>query len=98
MSDLQELGRRVEEELLAAEERRLVEDNPQRRSIVEFQQRHEQYAMTAERLMNSIIRPRMHKTAEYFQHAQVAGRDEGGRDPLPASFEPYASVSNHGQV
>jgi YHS domain-containing protein len=75
MSDLQELERRVEEELAAVEERRRVQDDTQRRSIVEFQQRHEHYTAVADRMLQTIIRPRMQKVAEYFKHARIQGDD-----------------------
>jgi YHS domain-containing protein len=88
MSDLQELERRVGEELSAAEERRRVQDDPQRRSIVEFQRRHEQYTIIAERVLHSIIRPRMQKIAEYFKHAQVPGGDDTGNDRCVLHLNP----------
>jgi YHS domain-containing protein len=88
MGDLQELGRRVEEELAAAEQRRRVQDDPRRRSIVEFQQRHEQYSTVADRVLHAIIRPRMQKIAEYFRHAQVPGCDEGDKDRCVLHLEP----------
>jgi YHS domain-containing protein len=80
MSDLQELERRIEEELSAAQERRCAQEDHQRRSIIEFQQRHERYAMIAGRVLQTIIRPRVHKTAEYFKHAGFLDCDEAGKD------------------
>jgi YHS domain-containing protein len=88
MSDGHELGRRLEEELSAAAERRRVQNDPQRRSIVEFQERHEHFTMIADRVMHTIIRPRAHKTAEYFKHAQVPGRDDAGNGRCVLYLEP----------
>jgi YHS domain-containing protein len=88
MGDLQELERRVEEELSAAEERTQVQDDPRRRSIIEFQQRHEQYTTIADRVLHTIIRPRVHRIAEYFKHGQVPGCDDAGKGRCVLYLEP----------
>jgi hypothetical protein len=76
MSDLEEFGRQVREELSAADQRRRVQEDSQRRSIVEFQQRHEHYTTIADRVLDAIIRPRMQKIATYFKHAQIRDDEE----------------------
>jgi YHS domain-containing protein len=88
MSDLQELARQVEKELSAAEERRRAQDDAQRRSIVEFQQRCEHHTTIADRVMQTVIRPRMRKIAEYFKHAQVPGRDDTDTDRCVLRLDP----------
>lgn len=76
MSDVQELGRQVKEELSAADQRRRTQEDSQRRSIVEFQQRHEQFTTIGDWLLDSIVRPRMQKIAEYFKHAHIRDDDD----------------------
>jgi YHS domain-containing protein len=88
MGDLQELGRHVEADFSAADQRRQTQDDPHRRAIVEFQQRHEHYTTIADRLLDSIIRPRMHKVAEYFRHAQMPGREDAGKDRCVLQLDP----------
>jgi YHS domain-containing protein len=88
MDDLQELGQRIAQELSAAEQRRRSDDDPMRRSVIEFQQRLEHYAMITAHLMQSIIRPRMHKIAEYFKHAQVSDRDDANGDRCVLHLRP----------
>jgi YHS domain-containing protein len=88
MGDLQELGRRVERELAGAEERRRDQQDCLRRSIVEFQQRHEHFTTIVERVLQTIIRPRMHKIAEYFKHALLPACDEAGVGRSVLHLEP----------
>lgn len=80
MSDLLELGRHVQEELSAADQRMRGQEDSQRRSIVEFQQRHEHYTTIADRVLDAIIRPRMQKIATYFKHAIIRDDEEARND------------------
>jgi YHS domain-containing protein len=88
MSDLQELERRIKDELSATEERRRGQDDPQRRSIIDFQQRHEYYTTIADHVLYTLIQPRMHKIAEYFKHAHVPGRNDAGNDRCVLHLRP----------
>src|SRR5271165_155066 len=80
MNDLQDLERHIEDELSMAEERRRFQDDIQRRSFIEFDQRHERYTIIADHVKQTLIWPRMRKAAEYFRQAQISDCNDTGKD------------------
>jgi YHS domain-containing protein len=86
MGDLNELERRIKEKLASTEERKQVLHNHIEQRMLETEQRHQRYTAIADRLMSTILRPRMEKLAQCFENAKLPEAEQAGRHHCLCSF------------
>jgi YHS domain-containing protein len=79
MKDVNELERRIREKLADAESRLRSGADHVHQRMLEIEQRHQRFTETADRLMRTVIRPRLEKLAECFDNAKVPDEDQAGR-------------------
>jgi YHS domain-containing protein len=79
MCDLTAFERRVQERLAETDERRRLRQNHLEQRMREFDERHRQYTELADRIMQTIIGPRMRKLAEHFDNAKFPEEDQPHR-------------------
>ena len=106
MQELNELERRIREKLADAENQLRAGANHTHQRMLETEQRHQRCTETADRLMRTVIRPRLKKLAECFANAELPDGDAAGRhhcmctfkrtDRFPATTKLELAVSHDG--
>jgi YHS domain-containing protein len=106
MSKIEALEQRIKERLAVTEDARQLRELHLKRHMQEFEQRHQQYAAIANRLMAQVIRPRMQKLAEHFKNATCPQANEEHAhhcqcrlehtDRFPATAQLELAVSHDG--
>jgi YHS domain-containing protein len=72
MNELKDLDRRMMEKLTAAEDRWRFKQNHLHERMREFEERHQRYAGLVDRLVQTIVKPRIDKLANTFANAKYA--------------------------
>jgi YHS domain-containing protein len=107
MSDMSTLEQRIREKLAAADEQAQRQHNHFHERMLAFEERHQRYVNVADRLMRTVICPRMRKLREFFKHAEFPEPEQAGkhssvcslpRTPrFPATTKLELAVSRDGQ-
>jgi YHS domain-containing protein len=82
-----ELGRRIQDKLQAVSKRKQLQENHVQQRMHEFEQRHERFSAIADRIMATVIRPRMEKLHSYFANARFLPPDNSGKHHCTCCFE-----------
>ena len=108
MNDLPEWQRKVEEKLAAVEERQRTLRDRVGRWLAEAERRWQTFGVLADRLVQTIIRPRLERLAGYFENAHLLAPDEAPRyrcvchfrhtDRFPATTTLSLAVSSSTEV
>jgi YHS domain-containing protein len=108
MTDLTDIDRKIQERLAAAEERRRQCQERVEQHQLELEQRFQRFGQTADRILQTLIRPRLQKLAEHFDNAELLPADQSGRyrcvcrfrhtQRFPATAKLTLSVSHDSQV
>jgi YHS domain-containing protein len=69
MPDLTALDQRIKAQLAGSEECRQLHQNHIQQRMRDMEERHQRYTVTADRLMEEVIRPRMERVKSYFDNA-----------------------------
>lgn len=86
MNDLKELERRIQEKLAAAEHLRTLRQEHLQQQMGELERKHERFSENAERLIRTVVQPRVEKLASYFDNAELLGADQAGRHHCTCRF------------
>ncbi len=87
MSDLSNLERSIREKIEAQQKKMQQEQQALAHEMAELEQRQTEFQQAADRLMKSVIRPRIEKLAELFPNAELAQFDNGNRNHCVCSFQ-----------
>lgn len=71
MDETQELDRQIQERLAVAEQRRNLHQDHLRQRMMETEARYQRFHAVADRVIQTIIRPRMERLAEPFDNAKL---------------------------
>jgi YHS domain-containing protein len=82
-----DLDRRIQERLKATNERKQLQDNHLQQLMLEFERRHQEFTTIADRVMQTIIRPRMEKLPHYFDNALIDEADFSGKHHCTCRFD-----------
>lgn len=106
MSDLTSLELKIKEKLAFTSERRNLKQNHLQQRMQEYERRHECFCVVADRLMETVVRPRMRKLVEQFENAKFPESDAvarhsctldfGHTDRFPATTRLALGVSHDG--
>jgi YHS domain-containing protein len=106
MHGLNELERRIEEKLDARQHQRELRQDHIAQRMREYEERHQRFTGLADRLMEAVVRPRLHALAQRFDNARLQENDPAGRhhavcqflysDRFPASVKLELAVSRDG--
>jgi YHS domain-containing protein len=106
MSDLTTLEQKIKEKLAFSQDRRELKQNHLRQRMHEYERRHQRFGEAADRLMETIVRPRMRKLAEQFDNARFPESDAAARhhctlcfahtDRFPATTKLELGISHDG--
>ncbi len=83
-----DLDRRIQEKLQAINKRKQLQQNHVQQRMLEFEQRHEQFSDISDRIMQSVIRPRMEKLHSYFPNARFNEPGNSAKHHCTCCFEP----------
>ena len=79
MSGLNELEQRIKEKLADHQAQAESQKNQLAERMVKVDNRHQQFTVLADQLMNKIVRPRLQKLASFFDNAEMLSADQSGR-------------------
>ncbi len=82
-----DLDERIQTKLQALKERKQVQENHVQQRMHEFEQRHERFTVIADRIMQTLIRPRMEKLHSYFSNARFLPPGNSGKHHCTCCFE-----------
>jgi YHS domain-containing protein len=71
MADIDRMDQRIKDQLAISEERRRLRQNHVERHMQEWEERQARYTAIADRLMETVIRPRLEKLRSHFENASV---------------------------
>ncbi len=108
MTDLNDIDQKIQERLAAAEERRRRCQERVEQHQLELEQRFGRFGQTADRILQTLIRPRLQKLAEHFDNAELLPPEQSGRyrcdcrfrhaERFPATAKLTLSVSHDSRV
>jgi YHS domain-containing protein len=73
--------------LQAIKARKQLQENHVQQRMHEFDQRHERFTVIADRIMQSVIQPRMEKLHSYFPNARFVQSNDSGKHHCTCCFE-----------
>src|SRR5260370_27856830 len=107
MNNQLDLDRLIQDKMQAINVRKELQENHVHQRMLEFERRHEQFSDIADRIMQTVIRPRMEKLHSYFSNARFMPPGNSGKHHCTCCFEHTSqypateklemAVSRHGQ-
>lgn len=88
MSDLPEWEQKIQTQLAAAEQHKRAAQDHLQHQMTEAERRWKQFGMLADRLVQTIIRPRMEKLVTYFENGQFLPPEQPSRYHCVCQFQP----------
>src|SRR5262245_56344734 len=74
-----DLDHRIQEKLKVTSARKQLQHNHLQLRMLEFERRHQEFTTIADRIMQTVIRPRMEKLLQYFENARIQEADSLGK-------------------
>jgi YHS domain-containing protein len=88
MNALSDWEQKIKNQLAAADQRKRDLQNHWHQRMIETERRWQQFGPLADRLAQTVIRPRMEKLAEHFDNARFLPPEQAGRYHCACEFQP----------
>jgi YHS domain-containing protein len=88
MSNLPEWEQKIQNQLAAAEQRKRAVQGHLQQRMTEAERRWQEFGALADRLVQTVIRPRMEKLVAYFDNARFLPPEQAGRYHCACQFQP----------
>jgi YHS domain-containing protein len=88
MNDSPDWEQKIQNQLVAADQRKREVQNHWHQRMTETERRWQQFGPLADRLARTVIRPRMEKLASYFDNARFLPPEQAGRYHCACQFQP----------